>query len=71
MRRGHNWARLVMIALAGLNLRFLLNHMSRNGLAPDWTVISHNVPELFTAAVAIVLLLPRSHAYFSALKRAS
>ncbi|MEU9125417.1 hypothetical protein AB0C96_37275 [Streptomyces sp. NPDC048506] len=74
MRRGHNGARLVMIALAGLSLLFVLTDMSMNGLAPDWTALSQHVPELFTAAIAIVLLLPGSQAFFSAssaLKRVS
>ncbi|MFE0186883.1 hypothetical protein [Streptomyces sp. NPDC058989] len=67
MRRGRNWARLVMIVAGAGNLLFLLNDMSMSGLAAlDWSLLSSYAPDLFIAVIAVVLLLPASRAYFSA-----
>ncbi|MEU8680371.1 hypothetical protein [Streptomyces sp. NPDC048611] len=70
MRRGHNWARLVLVTVAGLHLLFVLTDLSTNGLPTEWTVLSRYGPDLFTSAIAPALLLPASRAYFSAVKRA-
>ncbi|HET6857609.1 MAG TPA: hypothetical protein VFH94_11020 [Streptomyces sp.] len=69
MRRGHNGARLVMIVVGAGSLLFVLHDMSMSGLtALDWGLISSYAPDIFTATIAVVLLLPASHAYFSAVK---
>ncbi|WP_407285334.1 hypothetical protein [Streptomyces sp. BP-8] len=73
MRRGHNWARLVMIVAGAGNLLFMFNDMSMNGFglaALDWSLPSSYAPDIFIAAIAVVLLLPASRAYFSAAKPA-
>lgn len=71
MRRGGNGARLVMIVVGVVCLLFVLNDMSMSGLTSlDWSLLSSYVPDLFTAAIAVVLLLPASRTYFSAVKNA-
>ncbi|MEN8651528.1 hypothetical protein ABCR94_13025 [Streptomyces sp. 21So2-11] len=71
MRRGHNWARLVMIVMGAGSLLFALNDMSMSGLtALDWSLLSSHAPGILTAAIAVILFLPASRAYFSAVKSA-
>ncbi|GLW15054.1 hypothetical protein Stsp01_17970 [Streptomyces sp. NBRC 13847] len=71
MRRGRNGARWVMIVVGAGYLLFALNDMSMNGLATlDWSILSSYAPDIFTAAISVVLLLPASRAYFSAAGKA-
>ncbi|MFG2827024.1 hypothetical protein ACGFWI_06035 [Streptomyces sp. NPDC048434] len=71
MRRGRKGARLVMIVVGAACLLFMLNDMSMNGLAAlDWSLLASYAPDVFTAAIAVVLLLPASRAYFSAVNNA-
>ncbi|MEW1751955.1 hypothetical protein ACIQU1_29405 [Streptomyces angustmyceticus] len=67
MRQGRNWARLALIALGALYLAFLLTDMNMDGLG--LAAVHRYLPELCTAAIAALLLLPASRAYFSAARR--
>ncbi|WP_432143522.1 hypothetical protein [Streptomyces sp. bgisy084] len=65
MRQGRNWARMTLIALGALYLLFVLTDLNMNMNRLDLSVIYRYLPELCTAAIAALLLLPASHSYFS------
>lgn len=67
MRQGRNWARWALVALGALYLMFVLTDMNMNGLGL-WVAYRY-LPELCTAAIAALLLLPASHSYFSSVRR--
>ncbi|MGY5129254.1 hypothetical protein [Streptomyces nigrescens] len=69
MRQGRNWARMVLIALGALYLAFVLTDINMNMVRVDLSVVYRYLPELCTAAIAAVLLLPASHSYFSPAER--
>ncbi|MGI5259673.1 hypothetical protein [Streptomyces angustmyceticus] len=69
MRQGRNWARLVLIALGALYLAFMLTDMNMDGLGVE--AVYRYLPELCTAAIAALLLLPASRAYFSPARQTS
>lgn len=69
MRQGRNWARVVLIALGALSLLFVLTDMNMNAVRLDLPVVHRYLPELSTAAIGAVLLLPAARTYFSSAGR--
>ncbi|MFD5737875.1 hypothetical protein ACFWIY_34465 [Streptomyces sioyaensis] len=69
MRQGRHRARAVLIALGALSLVFVLTDMNTNAVRLDLSVVHRYLPELTTAAIGAVLLLPAARAYFSSAGR--